>query len=106
MKFVVAGGRAAGLAASPAVARAGHEAVVLERDLLPPVSPSVLRRRQARLARRLLDRLAAGWVALDKAEGEGFEPSDDLAAVNGFRVCRVGSANAVVELSRVLGGKL
>ena len=36
MKFVVAGGGVAGLAASLAVARAGHEAVVLERD---PVHP-------------------------------------------------------------------
>ena len=34
MKFVVAGGGVAGLAASLAVARAGHEAVVLERDLV------------------------------------------------------------------------
>src|SRR4051794_1277527 len=32
MKFVVAGGGVAGLAASLAVARAGHDAVVLERD--------------------------------------------------------------------------
>jgi glycine/D-amino acid oxidase-like deaminating enzyme len=32
MKFVVAGGGVAGLAASLAVARAGHEVVVLERD--------------------------------------------------------------------------
>ena len=32
MRFVVAGGGVAGLAASLAVARAGHEAVVLERD--------------------------------------------------------------------------
>ena len=36
MKFVVAGGGVAGLAASLAVARAGHDAVVLERD---PVQP-------------------------------------------------------------------
>ena len=34
MKFVVAGGGVAGLAASLALARAGHEAVVLERDLV------------------------------------------------------------------------
>jgi len=34
MKFVVAGGGFAGLAAGLAVARAGHEAVVLERDLV------------------------------------------------------------------------
>jgi 2-polyprenyl-6-methoxyphenol hydroxylase-like FAD-dependent oxidoreductase len=34
MKFVVAGGGVAGLAASLAVARAGHHAVVLERDLV------------------------------------------------------------------------
>jgi 2-polyprenyl-6-methoxyphenol hydroxylase-like FAD-dependent oxidoreductase len=36
MKFVVAGGGVAGLAASLALARAGHEAVVLERDLVHP----------------------------------------------------------------------
>jgi 2-polyprenyl-6-methoxyphenol hydroxylase-like FAD-dependent oxidoreductase len=36
MKVVVAGGGVAGLAASLAVARAGHEAVVLERDPVPP----------------------------------------------------------------------
>src|SRR5215203_1181722 len=34
MRFVVAGGGVAGLAASLAVARAGHDAVVLERDLV------------------------------------------------------------------------
>jgi 2-polyprenyl-6-methoxyphenol hydroxylase-like FAD-dependent oxidoreductase len=34
MRFVVAGGGVAGLAASLAIARAGHEAVVLERDLV------------------------------------------------------------------------
>src|ERR671921_771926 len=40
MRFVVAGGGVSGLAASPAIARAGHEAVVLERDLVDPeVSP-------------------------------------------------------------------
>jgi 2-polyprenyl-6-methoxyphenol hydroxylase-like FAD-dependent oxidoreductase len=37
MKFVVAGGGIAGLAAALAVARAGHEAVVIERD---PVEPN------------------------------------------------------------------
>ena len=36
MRFVVAGGGVAGLAAALAVARAGHEAVVLERDLVSP----------------------------------------------------------------------
>src|SRR5215207_121715 len=36
MRFVVAGGGVAGLAASLAVARAGHHAVVLERDLVHP----------------------------------------------------------------------
>jgi 2-polyprenyl-6-methoxyphenol hydroxylase-like FAD-dependent oxidoreductase len=39
MKFVVAGGGVAGLAASLAVARAGHEAVVLERDPVEPGGP-------------------------------------------------------------------
>src|SRR3954454_23835317 len=36
MRFVVAGGGAAGLAAALAVARAGHSAVVLERDVIDP----------------------------------------------------------------------
>jgi 2-polyprenyl-6-methoxyphenol hydroxylase-like FAD-dependent oxidoreductase len=36
MRFVIAGGGVAGLAASLAVARAGHEAVVLERDHVNP----------------------------------------------------------------------
>jgi len=36
VKFVVAGGGVAGLAASLAVARSGHEAVVLERDCVDP----------------------------------------------------------------------
>jgi 2-polyprenyl-6-methoxyphenol hydroxylase-like FAD-dependent oxidoreductase len=36
MKFVVAGGGVAGLAAALAVARAGHHVVVLERDLVDP----------------------------------------------------------------------
>jgi 2-polyprenyl-6-methoxyphenol hydroxylase-like FAD-dependent oxidoreductase len=41
MKFVVAGGGVAGLAASLALARAGHEVVVLERDVVDPgESPS------------------------------------------------------------------
>ena len=38
MRFVVAGGGVAGLAAALAVARAGHEAVVLERDTVEPGS--------------------------------------------------------------------
>ena len=40
MRFVVAGGGVAGLAASLAIARAGHEAVVLERDLVDPDTSS------------------------------------------------------------------
>src|SRR6266498_2820461 len=38
MGFVVAGGGVAGLAAALAVARAGHEAVVVERDAVEPGS--------------------------------------------------------------------
>jgi 2-polyprenyl-6-methoxyphenol hydroxylase-like FAD-dependent oxidoreductase len=37
MRFVVAGGGVAGLAASLALARAGHEAVLLERDVVDPL---------------------------------------------------------------------
>jgi 2-polyprenyl-6-methoxyphenol hydroxylase-like FAD-dependent oxidoreductase len=36
MMFVIAGGGVAGLASALAVARAGHQAVVLERDAIPP----------------------------------------------------------------------
>jgi 2-polyprenyl-6-methoxyphenol hydroxylase-like FAD-dependent oxidoreductase len=36
VRFVVAGGGVAGLAASLGVARAGHQAIVLERDPVPP----------------------------------------------------------------------
>src|SRR4051794_31043523 len=36
MRFVIAGGGVAGLAAALAVARDGHEAVVLERDAVAP----------------------------------------------------------------------
>ena len=39
MRFVVAGGGVAGLASALALARAGHEAVVLERDVLDPEAP-------------------------------------------------------------------
>jgi 2-polyprenyl-6-methoxyphenol hydroxylase-like FAD-dependent oxidoreductase len=39
MRFVVAGGGVAGLAASLALARAGHDAVVLERDVIDPEGP-------------------------------------------------------------------
>ena len=41
MRFVVAGGGVAGLAAALAVARAGHEAVVLERDDVDPTVSSL-----------------------------------------------------------------
>ncbi|MGI6872370.1 FAD-dependent oxidoreductase [Amycolatopsis sp. 3B14] len=39
MRFVVAGGGVAGLASALAVARAGHDAVVLERDAPDPAAP-------------------------------------------------------------------
>ena len=39
MRFVVAGGGVAGLAAALALARVGHEAVVLERDIVSPDGP-------------------------------------------------------------------
>src|SRR5687768_9354470 len=39
MKFVVAGGGVAGLASALAVARAGHDAVVIERDRVDPAGP-------------------------------------------------------------------
>lgn len=40
MRFVVAGGGVAGLAAALAVARAGHQAIVLERDRVDPEAPA------------------------------------------------------------------
>ena len=40
MRFVIAGGGVAGLAAALAVAREGHEAVVLERDRVAPQTPA------------------------------------------------------------------
>ena len=39
MRFVVAGGGVAGLATSLALARAGHDAIVLERDVIDPGGP-------------------------------------------------------------------
>jgi hypothetical protein len=39
------------------------------------------------------------------AEGEGFEPSSDGTAPNGFRDCAVVAAAPVLELSRLTGGK-
>jgi len=41
-----------------------------------------------------------------KTEGEGFEPSDDLTAVNGFRARYVQPVNPVVEPDSNAGGNV
>src|SRR5919112_1938097 len=97
MRFVVAGGGVSGLAASPAIARAGHEAVVLERDLVDPeVSPDGafdLERRgiphyfqpHAFLPRGR--RLLSGWApdVLDTLVDAGAEPQDLALKLQGSR---------------------
>jgi 2-polyprenyl-6-methoxyphenol hydroxylase-like FAD-dependent oxidoreductase len=97
MRFVVAGGGVAGLAASLALARAGHEAVVLERDLVdaegPPDAAFELERRgiphyfqpHAFLPRGR--RLLADWApdVLDTLVGVGADPQDLALKLSGPR---------------------
>jgi len=97
MRFVVAGGGVAGLAAALAVARAGHEAVVLERDRLDPetspMSAFDVERRgiphyfqpHAFLPRGR--RLLADWApdVLDALLDAGAEPQDLALKLHGPR---------------------
>src|SRR3954449_8651321 len=87
MKFVVAGGGFAGLAAGLAVARAGHEAVVLERDLVgqhdAPEAFTVARRGiphffqpHAFLPRGLWELQALAPDVVEALEGAGADPQD------------------------------
>ena len=97
MKFVVAGGGVAGLAASIAVARAGHEAVVLERDA---VSPGGTPESSLELDRRGIPhylqphsflprgrRLLAQWFpeVLDALLEAGADPQDVALKLSGAR---------------------
>jgi 2-polyprenyl-6-methoxyphenol hydroxylase-like FAD-dependent oxidoreductase len=97
MKFVVAGGGVAGLAAALAVAREGHEAVVLERDAVqpggPPESAFALERRgiphyfqpHAFLPRGR--RLLGEWApdVLEALVGAGADPQDLAVKLHGPR---------------------
>ena len=97
MKFVVAGGGVAGLAASLAIARAGHHVVVLERDLVdaggPPGAAFDVERRgiphylqpHAFLPRGR--RLLADWApdVLDTLLDAGADPQDLALKLEGPR---------------------
>jgi 2-polyprenyl-6-methoxyphenol hydroxylase-like FAD-dependent oxidoreductase len=97
MRFVVAGGGVAGLAASLAVARAGHDAVVLERDHVPydgpPLAAFDVERRgiphyfqpHAFLPRGR--RSLAGWApdVLQALLDAGAEPQDLAVKLHGQR---------------------
>jgi 2-polyprenyl-6-methoxyphenol hydroxylase-like FAD-dependent oxidoreductase len=97
VKFVVAGGGIAGIAASLALARAGHEAVLLERDLVnpggPPEAAFEVERRgiphylqpQAFLPRGR--RLLANWApdVLDALLEAGADPQDLALKLHGPR---------------------
>jgi 2-polyprenyl-6-methoxyphenol hydroxylase-like FAD-dependent oxidoreductase len=97
MRFVVAGGGVAGLAASLASARAGHEAVVLERDLVDPHgSPSAAFDVDRRGIPHYLQphaflprgrRLLAEWApdVLEALVDAGAEPQDLAAKLHGPR---------------------
>src|SRR5262245_60054289 len=97
MKFVVAGGGVAGLAASLALARAGHEVVVLERDLVEPGGPP---RDAFEVERRGIPhyfqphtflprgrRLLLDWApdVLDTLVDAGADPQDLSVKLNGGR---------------------
>jgi len=97
MRVVVAGGGVAGLAAALAVARAGHEAVVLERDAVEPGSDPQSAFGDDRRGiphffqphaflprgRRVLTSLAPD--VLDALIGAGAEPQDVAARLRGER---------------------
>lgn len=97
MKFVVAGGGVAGLAASLAIARAGHHAVVLERDLVDPgVAPGAAFDVDRRGIPHYLQphaflprgrRLLADWApdVLDTLLDAGAEPQDLALKLKGPR---------------------
>ena len=97
MRFVVAGGGVAGLAAALAVARAGHEAVVLERDPIepggPPESAFALDRRgiphyfQPHSFLPRGRRLLAAWApdVLDMLLEAGADPQDVTLGLHGPR---------------------
>jgi 2-polyprenyl-6-methoxyphenol hydroxylase-like FAD-dependent oxidoreductase len=97
MKFVVAGGGVAGLAASLALARVGHEVVVLERDLVEPGGPP---HRAFEVERRGIPhylqphtflprgrRLLLDWApdVLDTLVDAGADPQDLALKLNGGR---------------------
>src|SRR4051812_39420941 len=98
MKFVIAGGGVAGLASALAVARSGHEAVVLERDGLAigpdpqsafeEVRPGIPHFFQPHAflprARRVLSQLAPD--VLELLIEAGAEPQDVAAGLQGERV--------------------
>ena len=97
MKFVVAGGGVAGLAASLALVRAGHEVVVLERDLVEPGGPP---RRAFDVERRGIPhyfqphtflprgrRVLLDWAPdiMDTLVDAGADPQDVAQKLNGGR---------------------
>ena len=97
MKFVVAGGGVAGLAASLAIVRAGHHAVVLERDVVDPgVPPDAAFEVERRGIPHYLQphtflprgrRLLADWApdVLDTLLDAGAEPQDLALKLKGPR---------------------
>ena len=97
MKIVVAGGGVAGLAAALALARAGHAAVVLERDLVRPDGPpeSAFEAERRGIPHYLQPhtflprgrRLLMDWApdVLDVLVDAGADPQDLTSKLNGSR---------------------
>src|SRR5919198_5143463 len=97
MRFVVAGSGVAGLAASLALARSGHEVVVLERDRVDPASsPHGAFEMERRGIPHYLQphaflprgrRLLGDWApdVLDTLVEAGADPQDLAAKLNGPR---------------------